>query len=118
MSGLTDFIEPQTLIELDWFFKWEAFVIDLKTVERIAHLARLEVSPAQAQEFSEQLSKILGYFEQISKLDTKNVQPLVTPSEIEAFWRDDEQVIKHESEAMVANAPDKIGSLYKVPPVV
>ncbi len=93
-------------------------MIDLKTVERIAHLARLEVSPAQAQEFSEQLSKILGYFEQISKLDTKDVIPMVTPSEIEAFWRDDEQVIKHESEAMVANAPDKIGSLYKVPPVV
>lgn len=93
-------------------------MIDLKTVERIAHLARLEVSPAQAQEFSEQLSKILGYFEQISKLDTKNIEPLVTPSEIESFWRDDEQVIKHNSEDMVANAPDKVGSLFKVPPVV
>ena len=93
-------------------------MIDLKTVEKIAHLARLEVSPAQAQEFTEQLSKILGYFEQISKLDTKNIEPLVTPSEIEAFWREDEQVIKHASEEMVANAPDKVGSLYKVPPVV
>ena len=93
-------------------------MIDLKTVERIAHLARLEVSPAQAQEFSEQLSKILGYFEQISKLDTKNIEPLVTPSEIESFWRDDEQIIKHASEDMVANAPDKVGHLYKVPPVV
>lgn len=93
-------------------------MIDLKTVERIAHLARLEVSPAQAQEFSEQLTKILGYFEQISKLDTKNIEPLVTPSDIEAFWRDDEQVIKYNSEDMVANAPDKVGSLYKVPPVV
>ena len=93
-------------------------MIDLKTVERIAHLARLEVSPAQAQEFSEQLTKILGYFEQISKLDTKNIEPLVTPSEIEAFWRDDEQVIKHNAEEMVANAPEKVGNLYKVPPVV
>lgn len=93
-------------------------MIDLKTVERIAHLARLEVSPSQAQEFSEQLSKILGYFEQISKLDTKNIEPLVTPSEIEPFFRDDSTVVKHSSEEMIVNAPDKVGSLYKVPPVV
>jgi aspartyl-tRNA(Asn)/glutamyl-tRNA(Gln) amidotransferase subunit C len=93
-------------------------VIDRKTVEHIAHLSRLEVSEKQAQEFSEQLSKILGYFEQISKVDTKNVEPLVTPSEIESFWREDAVVRVNSAEEMVQNAPERVGNLFKVPPVV
>lgn len=93
-------------------------MIDRKTIEHIAHLSRLEVSEQQAQEFSEQLSKILGYFEQISKVDTKDVEPLVTPSEIESFWREDKVVHTNSSEEMVANAPERVGQLFKVPPVV
>jgi aspartyl-tRNA(Asn)/glutamyl-tRNA(Gln) amidotransferase subunit C len=93
-------------------------VIDRKTIEHIAHLSRLEISEQQAQQFSEQLSKILEYFEQISKIETQNVEPLVTPAEIEPFWRDDEVVKVYSSDEMVANAPDKVGSLFKVPPVV
>ena len=93
-------------------------MIDRKTIEHIAQLSRLEVDEKQAQEFSEQLSKILGYFEQISKVDTKNVEPLVTPSEIEAFWREDVAEKKYSAEEMVENAPERVGNLFKVPPVV
>jgi aspartyl-tRNA(Asn)/glutamyl-tRNA(Gln) amidotransferase subunit C len=93
-------------------------MIDRKTIEHIAKLSRLEVSEKQAQEYSEQLSKILGYFEQISKVDTKNVEPLVTPADIEAFWREDAVVKTNSAEEMVQNAPEKIGNLFKVPPVV
>jgi aspartyl-tRNA(Asn)/glutamyl-tRNA(Gln) amidotransferase subunit C len=93
-------------------------MIDRKTIEHIAHLSRLEISESQAQELSEQMTKILGYFEQISKVDTKGVEPLVTPSEIESFWREDEVVKQNSSEEMVANAPERVGNLFKVPPVV
>jgi aspartyl-tRNA(Asn)/glutamyl-tRNA(Gln) amidotransferase subunit C len=93
-------------------------MIDRKALEHIARLARLHVSESEAQEFSEQLSKVLGYFEQISKVDTQNVEPLVTPSEIQAFWRED--ILKKElsAEEVVANAPAKTGNLFTVPPVV
>ncbi len=93
-------------------------MIDRKTVEHIAKLARLEVSEKQVQEYSEQLSKILGYFEQISKIDTKNVEPLVTPSEIESFWREDSATKTNSAEEMLENAPERVGNLFKVPPVV
>ena len=64
-------------------------MIDKKTIERIAKLGRLQISEKEAQEYSEQLSKVVGYFEQISSVDTKGVEPLVTPSDMKAFWRED-----------------------------
>lgn len=93
-------------------------MIDKKTIEHIAKLSRLHVSESEAQEFSNQLSKALGYFEQISKVDTTGVEPLVTPTQINAFWREDIQKSETTAEEIVANAPDKVGNLFKVPPVV
>ena len=93
-------------------------MIDRKALEHIARLARLHVTETEAQEFAAQLSKALGYFEQISKVETKGVEPLVTPSEIQAFWREDEVKKELTAEEIVANAPAKTGNLFTVPPVV
>lgn len=93
-------------------------MIDKKTIEHIAKLARLHVTEEEAHEYSTQLAKALGHFEQIAKIDTTGIEPLVTPTEIEAYWRED--VVKQEfsAEEMTANAPAKAGNLFKVPPVV
>ena len=93
-------------------------MIDKKTIEHIAKLARLHVSEEEAQEYSSQLSKALGFFEQISKVDTKGVEPLVTPTEIEIYWREDQAKSEFTAEEMTANAPERMGNLFKVPPVV
>jgi len=93
-------------------------MIDPKALEHIANLARLHVSPTEAQEFANQLSKALGYFEQISKVETKGVEPLVTPSEIAPLWREDQAKKELSAEEIVANAPAKTGNLFTVPPVV
>lgn len=93
-------------------------MIDKKTIEHIAKLARLQVSESDAAKYSQDLSKALGHFEQISKVDTTGVEPLLTPSEIQAFWREDAVKREFTAEEMTANAPDKLGNLFKVPPVV
>lgn len=93
-------------------------MIDSKTIEHIAKLARLKVTAEEAGQYSDQLSKMLGYFEQISKIDTKGIEPLVTPSQIQSFWREDVVVKDLTAEEITANAPEKLGNLFKVPPVV
>lgn len=93
-------------------------MIDQKTTAHIAKLARLHISEKEAQEYSAQLSKVLGYFEQIEKVSTAGVEPLVTPSEIEFFWREDQAKKEFSAEALVENAPQKTGNLFTVPPVV
>lgn len=93
-------------------------MIDQKTIENIAKLARLKVNAEEAAEYGDQLSKVLTHFQQISKIDTSNVEPLVTPTEIEFFLREDESFQEISTEEMLKNAPDKAGNLFKVPPVV
>lgn len=93
-------------------------MIDQKTIQHIAKLARLEVSNEQALQYSEQLTQIFSYFEQISKVNTQGVEPLVTPAEIEVFWREDVVKKENTAEDMLSNAPAKAGLLFKVPPVV
>ncbi|KHD88578.1 MAG: glutamyl-tRNA amidotransferase [Bdellovibrio sp. ArHS] len=93
-------------------------MIDKKTIEHIAKLARLHVTEEEAQEYSIQLAKALGHFEQISKINTAGIAPLVTPTEIESYWREDVAQQDFTAEEMTANAPAKAGNLFKVPPVV
>ncbi len=87
-------------------------------VARVAHLARLSLTPAETKDLSATLSTVLGHFEHVSKVDTKGVEPLVTPTDIEQFWREDKTVNWESAEEAMSNAPESVGNLFKVPPVV
>lgn len=92
--------------------------LDLAAVEKAAKLARLELEPAEAQQLTQQLQNVLSNFEQIAKINTEGIEPLVTPSDFEAQWRVDEVVVELSAEEITANAPSKQGNLFSVPPVV
>jgi aspartyl-tRNA(Asn)/glutamyl-tRNA(Gln) amidotransferase subunit C len=96
-------------------------MIDKNKISHIAKLAHLDLSPKEIDEFSQQLSKALEYFEQISSVQTQGIEPLVTPTEMTEVWRVD--VAQPEpkdpsTEALLSNAPNKTGNLFTVPPVV
>lgn len=87
-------------------------------VKKVAELARLQILPEEESKYQTQLSAIFKYFEEVAQIDTKNVEPLATPSEIEQVWRDDEIKLELNTEEALANAPEKSGQLFRVPPVV
>lgn len=87
-------------------------------VSRVANLARLSITPEEAKKMASQLSTVLKHFEQVAKVDTNGVEPLVTPTDIEAFWREDKMQNWENAEAAMKNAPEAVGNLFKVPPVV
>lgn len=88
-------------------------------VARVAFLARLSLTAAETKSLAEKLSSILGAFEHVSKVDTQNVEPLVTPTDMVAVWREDRvQTWDSSSEQAMQNAPESVGNLFKVPPVV
>lgn len=87
-------------------------------VARVAMLARLSVSADETAKLAQQLSLVLGHFEHVSKINTEGVEPLVTPTDIEAFWREDVVTNSTSVEEAMANAPEAVGNLFKVPPVV
>ena len=97
-------------------------MIDEKTILHIAKLARLKINSKQAADYGQQLSKVLNHFDQISKIDTTNVEPLISPIEANFFddmaFREDTAKNLFTAEEILENAPDKMGNLFKVPPVV
>lgn len=93
-------------------------MIDKKNIEQIAGLAKLHITEKEAEQYGEQLSKALGHFQMIAQVDTDGVEPLVTPTDIDAFWRQDFVKKEMTAEEIVANAPQRTGNLFTVPPVV
>jgi aspartyl-tRNA(Asn)/glutamyl-tRNA(Gln) amidotransferase subunit C len=87
-------------------------------VTRVAYLARLSLKPDEAKQLAADLSSILKHFEQVSKVNTENVEPLVTPTDMQQFWREDVVKAWESAEVAMANAPEAVGNLFKVPPVV
>ncbi len=87
-------------------------------IKKIAKLAKLSMPENESKEFAEQLSGALKHFEQMTKINTDGIEPLVTPTQIEHFLRPDQAVQEISADKMVENAPEKIGNLFKVPPVV
>jgi aspartyl-tRNA(Asn)/glutamyl-tRNA(Gln) amidotransferase subunit C len=89
-----------------------------ETVLKVARLARLTITDAEALDYQKQFDNILGHFQKISEAKTEGVEPLITPIPIEAFWREDVVQQNNTAEEILKNAPDVKGNLFKVPPVV
>ena len=92
--------------------------IDQKTVEKMAHLARLELSEQEGVRMVEDLSKILNWMDQLKELDTTNVLPLTHMSEEVNVFRED--IVKNElsREKGLRNAPSQDGEHFQVPKVI
>jgi aspartyl-tRNA(Asn)/glutamyl-tRNA(Gln) amidotransferase subunit C len=93
-------------------------MISEEEVARVAHLARLSLTPEETKMMATQLSSVLKHFEQVSKVDTNGIEPLLTPTDMEPFWREDKAEAWESPEVAIANAPSAVGNLFKVPPVV
>jgi len=87
--------------------------IDREQVKKVAHLARLEITPEEEEQFYHQLSSILEYFDQLSELDTDNVAPTTRAMRIKKKERKFE-----DKEAFLAAAPEQEGSYFKVPKIL
>ena len=93
-------------------------MIDREQVRKVAHLARLELTPAEEEQFTTQLSGILDYFDQLSELDVTNVQPTTRAIEVVNVVRPDILHPHPEREAIMENAPDRDGDFFKVPRII
>lgn len=91
-------------------------------VARIAHLARLELPPAQARAMLEQLNGFFSIVERMSAVDTRGVEPLYTPlaaaGDVSLRLRDDVVTETVDREANQASAPAVEAGLYLVPKVI
>ena len=87
-------------------------------VEKVAKLARLELSNDEMQQFTGQLGAILEYVEKMNELDTENVEPLAHCLPISNVFRKDEVAESLGTEKTLANAPESDGEFFRVPKIL
>ena len=92
--------------------------IDKETVEKVAHLARLELNETETQEMIKDMSKILDFMAKLNELDTSGVEPLVYMTGDVNVLREDvvKQQITHEE--ALHNAPKHDDDYFLVAKVI
>jgi aspartyl-tRNA(Asn)/glutamyl-tRNA(Gln) amidotransferase subunit C len=93
-------------------------VITKETIEYVANLARIELSPEELDRFSRQLEDILDFIDKLKKLDTSHTSPTSHILPINNVLRQDSPKPSLPVEKVLANAPSKDGNFFVVPKVI
>ena len=91
---------------------------DKSELESVAHLARLAFDDNEIPEFTENLSRIIDFVDQLNKADTSGVEPMAHPLEMAQRLRSDTVTETDHRDRYQANAPATEAGLYLVPQVI
>jgi aspartyl-tRNA(Asn)/glutamyl-tRNA(Gln) amidotransferase subunit C len=92
--------------------------LTFEQVQRIAHLARIEVSEAEALTTQSHLNGIFQLIEQMQAVDTAGVEPMAHAQDLSQRLRPDCVTETDRRAAFQAVAPEVDGGLYLVPKVI
>ena len=87
-------------------------------VEKVAHLARLELNENEINNHAEQLEKILDYIRQLEKIDTESVPCTTRAIEVLNVFRKDEKKNYDCNEEILELAPSIEDKYFKVPKII
>ncbi len=92
--------------------------IDNSTVKKVAKLARLKVDAKEEQNLKNELNNILEWVDKLQKVDTENIDPMLSVSNEPMSMREDMVTSKLDNKQILSNAPEKKAGFFVVPKVV
>ena len=95
---------------------WEK--IDRGAVERVAKLARLELSDDELDEATTRLAGMMAHLADIDALELNDVEPMTQPYELVNVLRDDVPLETLDHDEVLAAAPDTTDGRFGVPPIL
>jgi aspartyl-tRNA(Asn)/glutamyl-tRNA(Gln) amidotransferase subunit C len=87
-------------------------------IDRVAHLARLDLTHEERTTFGGQLETIVAYVDRIASLDVEGLNPTLHGHSVNNIFREDTPVTGLETEVILANAPARIDEEIRMPRVV
>ena len=91
-------------------------MISREDVLHVAKLARLALTEEEVERFQGQLDAILEAVSKVSELDLSDVPPTSHPLDVVNVWAEDEPHECLTVEDVFANAPEREGDYFRVPP--
>lgn len=92
--------------------------IEKETVDKIAHLARLEFDEKAKEGIINDMNNMLAFVNKLNEVDTTNVEPLIYMSDEVNVLREDEVKQEITQAQALKNAPQKDSDYFKVPKVI
>lgn len=87
-------------------------------IQKIAHLARLQISEDTADETARSITEVLALVDQLQSVDTDGVEPMAHPLDAVQRLRADEISETNTRDAFQKIAPAIEDGLYLVPKVI
>jgi len=92
--------------------------ITIKTIDKLANLAKLQFSETEKIAIKSDLEKMVGFIEQLQQVDTTNIEPLLHISDAVNVLREDNLGGSIITEEALLNAPSNDGQFFTVPKVI
>jgi aspartyl-tRNA(Asn)/glutamyl-tRNA(Gln) amidotransferase subunit C len=92
--------------------------IDIKTVDEIAHLARLEFKENEKEGILTDMNRMLSFVEKLNELDTEGVEPLIYMTDERNVLRADRPGEMVPQQEALKNAPRHDSDYFKAPKVI
>ena len=90
----------------------------MEVIEKTAALAHLRLSSEEVNLYQAQLDAILEFVSQLSEVNTQNVDPMITATDMESTFNRDGTQKYMTVEEILGNSPERQGQLFRVPPVL
>lgn len=92
--------------------------IDIKTVRKIARLSRLHLDAGEEEHYAKEIGSILNWIEQLSAVNTDNVEPMASVGSMALRLREDVVSDGGIQEQVLKNAPQAEYGCFVVPKVI
>lgn len=92
--------------------------ITTQTVDKLSNLAQLQFSETEKESIKTDLNKMIGFIEQLEKIDTTDIEPLLHISDAVNVLREDTIAGSISREDALLNAPSTDGQFFTVPKVI
>ncbi len=87
-------------------------------IEKLAHLAKIDLTDAEREIFGPQIGEILAFVEQLAQLDTEGVEPMTSALDVQNRFRDDVPAESLSADVATRTAPVAQDGFFLVPPVL
>ncbi len=92
--------------------------ITAEDVRKVAKLSRLDLEEDELVQYSNQLQEIIGYIEQLGKVDTKDISPTTRAVEVVNVLREDSVTSTKIRNELLELAPHREGDFFRVPKIL
>ena len=92
--------------------------IDNKTVRKVSKLAKIRINEKEETKLIEELNNILGWVDELKKVDTEQIEPMLSVFNESMIMRKDEVSSETSDELVLKNAPESKSGFFVVPKVV